>query len=84
MRSRFDRHPLLEAGSRSRPDAIPLLLRVGVAFCFHGHGTSGFIYKESWGRFFSYFGISRAWAPLEFVVGGIDPPAFQLPGRGVF
>jgi putative ABC transport system substrate-binding protein len=21
---------------------------------------------------------------LEFVIGGIDPPAFQLPGRGVF
>jgi hypothetical protein len=56
-----------------------------VSRCFYGHGTFGFIYKESWVPFFSYFGISREWARvLEFVIGSIDPPAFQLPGRGVF
>jgi phosphohistidine phosphatase SixA len=50
-----------------------LLLRVGVSFCFYGHGTFGFIYKESWVPFFSYFGISREWARvLEFVIGSID------------
>jgi phosphohistidine phosphatase SixA len=50
-----------------------LLLRVGVALCFYGHGTFGFIYKESWVPFFSYFGISREWARfLEFVIGSID------------
>jgi hypothetical protein len=85
LRSRLARRPLLEAASCSLPGSIPLLLRVGVAFCFYGHGTFGFIYKESWVPFFSYFGISREWARLlEFVIGGIDPPAFQLPGRGVF
>ena len=85
MRSRLARRHLLETASRSLPDSMPLLLRVGVAFCFYGPGTFGFLYKEGWVPFFSYFGISREWARLlEFVIGGIDPPAFQLPGRGVF
>jgi len=49
------------------------LLRAGVAFCFYGHGTFGFLYKESWVPFFSYFGISREWARLlELVIGSID------------
>lgn len=58
---------------RSLSEVIPLLLRVGVAFCFYGHGTFGFLYTESWVPFFSYFGISREWARLlEFVIGSID------------
>ena len=65
--------PLLEAASRSLPDSIPLLLRMGVAFCFYGHGTFGLLYKESWVPFFSYFGIYREWArPLELVIGSVD------------
>ena len=71
MRSRFARCPLLEAASRS-PDSIPSLLRVGAALCFYGHGTFGFIYKESWVPFFSYFAISREWARLlDCVIGSI-------------
>ena len=53
--------------------SIPLLLRLGVSLCFIGHGMFGFIYKESWVPFFSYFGISRDWAQLlEPLIGGID------------
>ena len=71
--------------SLSAREFIPLVLRAGVAFCFYGHGTFGFLYKESRLPFFPYFGISRESARLlEFVIRGIDPPAFQLPGRGVF
>src|SRR5262245_953098 len=59
--------------SRSLPDLIPVVLRVGVSLCFYGHGTFGFLYKESWVPFFSYFGIGREWArPLELVIGSID------------
>ena len=59
--------------SRSLPDLIPILLRVGVSLCFYGHGTFGFLYKESWVPFFSYFGVDREWArPLECVIGSID------------
>jgi len=72
VRLRFARSPF-EAASRSLSEFTPLLLRVGVSFCFYGHGTFGFIYKESWVPFFSYFGISREWARfLEFVIGSID------------
>jgi len=72
VRFRFARSPF-EAASRSLSAFIPLLLSVGVALCFYGHGTFGFIYKESWVPFFSYFGISREWARfLECVIGGID------------
>jgi hypothetical protein len=72
VRFRFARS-LFEAAPRSLSEFIPLLLRVGVSFCFYGHGTFGFIYKESWVPFFSYFGISREWARfLELVIGSID------------
>ena len=85
MRSRLARRPLLAAASRSLPHSIPLLLRLGVAFGFYGHGKFGFLYRESRLPHFPYSRISREWARLlEFVIGGIDPPAFQLPGRGVF
>ena len=51
VRLRFARSPF-EAASRSLSEFTPLLLRVGVSFCFYGHGTFGFIYKESWVPFF--------------------------------
>jgi len=48
-------------------------LRLTAALCFIGHGAFGFITKESWIPFFTFFGISREWGywwmPL---VGGID------------
>src|SRR5689334_9587110 len=53
--------------------SIPLLLRLGVSLCFIGHGAFGFIYKESWVPFFTYFGISRDWAQfLEPLIGRMD------------
>ena len=53
--------------------SVPLLLRVSVSLCFIGHGAFGFIYKEGWVVFFTYFGISRAWVPsLELVIGMMD------------
>jgi len=53
--------------------SIPFSLRLGVSLCFLGHGMFGFIYKESWVPFFSYFGISRDWAQLlELLIGGMD------------
>jgi phosphohistidine phosphatase SixA len=53
--------------------SLPFLLRLGVSLCFIGHGAFGFLYKEGWVAFFTYFGISRAWVPsLERVIGMID------------
>src|SRR5262245_16958430 len=71
--SQCARRPGLEGASRSLPEVIPLLLRVGVSLCFYGHGTFGLLYKESWVPFFSYFGVSRESARfLECVIGSID------------
>ena len=40
--------------------SLPFVLRLGVSLCFIGHGAFGFLYKEGWVAFFTYFGISRA------------------------
>src|SRR5215470_885869 len=65
--------PVLESIPIPLSKFTPVLLRVGVSLCFYGHGTFGFIYKESWVPFFSYFGISREWVrSLELLIGIMD------------
>ena len=52
---------------------LELLLRVGVAGCFVGHGAFGIIGKEGWLPYFAVAGIGEEWAwRLMPVVGTID------------
>jgi phosphohistidine phosphatase SixA len=52
---------------------LELLLRIGVAGCFIGHGAFGVIGKEAWLPYFAAVGIGDAWAwRLMPVVGSID------------
>jgi hypothetical protein len=53
--------------------ALEWTLRIGVAFCFIGHGAFGLITKAEWLPYFALFGIpaSIAW-PLMPVIGTTD------------
>lgn len=53
--------------------ALPLILRVGVALCFLGHGAFGLITKKAWLDYFAVAGISEAWGwKLMPWIGGLD------------
>lgn len=52
---------------------LELLLRIGVAGCFIGHGVFGVIGKEAWLPYFAVAGIEVEWAwRLMPVVGTVD------------
>lgn len=52
---------------------LELILRVGVAGCFIGHGAFGIIGKEGWLPYFTVFGVPESWAWfLMPVVGSVD------------
>ena len=52
---------------------LELLLRIGAAGCFIGHGAFGVIGKEAWLPYFAVAGIPEAWAwRLMPLVGGVD------------
>ena len=55
------------------PSSVLMLLRVGFAGCFIGHGVFGLLQKRDWLVFFDQFGIGDATAlALMPVVGGVD------------
>ncbi|MEM7418031.1 MAG: histidine phosphatase family protein [Gemmatimonadota bacterium] len=63
--------PLTNAGREER--LLELLLRIGVAGCFIGHGAFGVIGKEAWLSYFAVAGIGPDWAwRLMPVVGTVD------------
>lgn len=62
---------LTNAGREER--TLELLLRIGVAGCFIGHGAFGVIGKEAWLSYFAVAGIGPDWAwRLMPVVGSVD------------
>lgn len=63
--------PLNDRGREER--TLELLLRIGVAGCFIGHGAFGVIGKEAWLPYFSVVGIGQelAWTLMP-IVGWID------------
>jgi hypothetical protein len=74
-----------------RPDGwlLFLLLRLGIAFCFIGHGAFGFLRKEAWLSYFDLVGIGADAAyVLMLIVGTVDVVvgilALVWPARVVF
>jgi hypothetical protein len=69
--------------------ALPLILRVGVAMCFIGHGAFGIMTKQAWLPYFGVVGISEpsAWRLMPWV-GTMDVTigflALVWPCRAVF
>jgi len=62
---------LNRAGAAER--RLELLLRIGAAGCFIGHGAFGVIGKEAWLPYFAVAGIPETWAwRLMPLVGGVD------------
>ena len=73
---------------RARVSA-PLILRVGVAACFIGHGAFGVLQKPEWVVFFQLFGIADATAlRLMPLIGTVDIAigllALLAPSRALF
>ena len=63
--------PLTQVGREER--MLELLLRIGVAGCYVGHGAFGVIGKEAWLPYFAVAGIGPDWAwRLMPLVGSID------------
>ena len=63
--------PLNRSGREER--ALELLLRLGVAGCFIGHGAFGLIGKSAWLPYFAAMGISPEWGwRLMPLVGALD------------
>ena len=74
---------------RTPASTIFMLLRVGAAACFIGHGAFGIIGKEEWLPYFALVGVGADWAQrLMPVVGLLDITAGLLtlfrPMRAVF
>jgi phosphohistidine phosphatase SixA len=68
---------------------VPLLLRIGFAMCFIGHGAFGLLQKPDWIPFFGAFGISVTPAlslmPLVGLVDiGIGLAGLWYPLRAIF
>jgi hypothetical protein len=68
---------------------IALILRIGVAMCFIGHGAFGIITKAAWVPYFAIVGIGEAAAwPLMPWVGAMDIAigflVFAWPCRALF
>lgn len=53
---------LLTTAPGSVTSFVPLILRIGFAMCFVGHGVFGLLQKRDWLPFFSRFGIGEGWA----------------------
>jgi hypothetical protein len=73
----------------STPGALPLILRIGVAGCFVGHGAFGIITKAAWVPYFAAGGVSEPWAwRLMPWIGAIDISvgllALAWPCRALF
>jgi hypothetical protein len=55
------------------PPQVPVLLRLGLAACFIGHGTYGVLTKAAWVPYFGVVGIGEDWAwRLMPWVGAMD------------
>src|SRR5688500_3389223 len=68
---------------------VPLLLRIGVAACFIGHGAFGLLQKREWLVYFELMNIPE-WAALQLMplIGTIDITigvlALVMPCRALF
>src|SRR5258708_32982913 len=77
------------ADEATETGAVPLVLRIGVAGCFIGHGAFGIITKAAWVPYFGVAGIGEpaAWQLMPWVgriVVGIGLLALALARRALF
>lgn len=81
--------PATQDSAAAVPDAVSVILRIGVVGCFVGHGAFGIITKAAWVPYFAVGGVSEplAWQLMPWV-GAMDILVAALvlawPCRGVF
>jgi hypothetical protein len=79
----------VQSSDETTDASIPMILRIGVAGCFLGHGAFGLITKAAWVPYFAVGGVSEPWAwRLMPWIGTMDITVAALalawPCRAVF